>query len=232
MATPKLIILDFDGTLFNTQTSITSTIHKTFATLSPTHTPPLQSIQSQISKGTSITTTFRTLHPALSTQEIDSTWTPTYRALYAAHGQDLVTPYPGAEYLLRSLKERGIPTAIVTNKGVQAVRVALERNGLGGLVDRELVVGDSTVGWTRKPDAGSFWDVLVPALKRRGVDLDGGEGEGVLVVGDTESDVFFARNVGAGARVCWCLFGYGELEGLGVDFVVDSLRDVLGVVDR
>lgn len=123
-----------------------------------------------------------------------------------------------------------MPIAIVSNKGVAAVKTALERNGLAGYVPEELIIGDKTPGAQRKPDPASFVDVLVPVLGERfGINVVADEG--VLVVGDTVADIQFARNIGG--RVCWCRYGYGDreaCEGLGPDYVVDSLADVVGIV--
>ncbi|KAB8071748.1 HAD-like domain-containing protein [Aspergillus leporis] len=231
---PTLTIFDFDGTLFDTHASITHTIKQTFTTLLPTQTPPEPEIHRLIASGASLPDTFRALHPNPETFT-EETWITTYRTLYATHGQTLIQAFPGAEELLTTLNARKIPVAIVSNKGVEAVKTALERNGLGGLVPENLIIGDKTPGAVRKPDPASFGKVLVPVLRERYGWVGGGEagdGDGVLVVGDTVADVLFARNIGA--KVVWCRFGYGErevCEGLGPDFVVDSLGGVKGIVD-
>ena len=110
-----------------------------------------------------------------------------------------------------------MPIAIVSNKGVAAVKTALQRNGLGGYVPEELIIGDKTPGAQRKPDPASFVDVLVPILEATfGISVM--PGEGVLVIGDTVADIQFARNIGG--RSCWCRYGYGDrgaCEGLGPD---------------
>lgn len=130
----------------------------------------------------------------------------------------------------------GIPAAIVSNKGAAAVTTALRNNGLGGAVPEDLIVGDKTPGATRKPDPGSYVNVLLPALRaRRLLTGDGGgdlEASSVLVVGDTEADVRFAANIG-GAGAVWCRYGYGdraECEKLMPRFVVDSLGEVERIV--
>ncbi|KAL4785010.1 HAD-like domain-containing protein [Aspergillus varians] len=226
---PTLIIFDFDGTLFNTHISIAETIKETFTALLPSHTPTASSIQSQISSGVGLTDAFRALHPTgetLTPEEAES-WISTYRTIYASTGQALITAYPGAQALLQHLKERGIPVAIISNKGVAAVQTALANNGLDGYIPENLIIGDKTPGAVRKPDPASFRDVLVPRLREMGVE----SGERVVVVGDTVADIQFAGNIGG--RCCWCRFGYGDrevCEGLRPEWVVDGLGEVVGVL--
>ncbi|KAE8373380.1 HAD-like domain-containing protein [Aspergillus bertholletiae] len=226
-----LAIFDFDGTLFDTHESISHTIQLTFNALLPTHAPPQPEVHRLIASGAGLSDTFRALHPdptAFSAQEND--WIEKYRALYATHGQLLIKAFPGAQELLTSLRAEGVPVAIVSNKGVAAVKTALERNGLAGYVPEDLIVGDKTPGAQRKPHPASFVDVLVPTLAGSfGVTVEAADG--VLVVGDTVADIQFARNIRG--RVCWCRYGYGDreaCEGLAPDFVVDSLTDVVGIV--
>ncbi|WEW59729.1 HAD family hydrolase [Emydomyces testavorans] len=225
----NLVIFDFDGTLFDTHESIEHSIKLTFDALLPDHVPPQSDIHRLISSGAGLSDTFHALHPdAAAFTAAEPQWIDKYRELYAVHGQVLIKAFPGAKTLLEELKAHHIPTAIVSNKGVAAVKTALDRNGLVGYVPDELIVGDKTPGALRKPDPSSFVNVLVPALKARGTDVQPSQ---VLVVGDTVADIQFARNLGG--RVCWCRYGYGDreaCESMNPDFVVDSLDQVVGVV--
>ncbi|CAG8908466.1 unnamed protein product [Penicillium egyptiacum] len=227
-----LAIFDFDGTLFDTHESISQTIKLTFDTLLPTHTPPQPEIQRLIASGAGLADTFKALHlsPAELTPTAENEWIEKYRALYATHGQLLIKAFPGAKDLLTELNVHKIPIAIVSNKGVAAVKTALERNGLDGYVPEDLIIGDKTPGAKRKPDPASFADVLIPLLRENygWEEVDPGR---VLVVGDTVADVQFARNIRS--RVCWCRFGYGDQKAcqeLEPDFVVDSLGEVVGII--
>lgn len=228
----SLAIFDFDGTLFDTHESISQTIKLTFDALQPTHTPPQPQIQRLISSGAGLSDTFKALHPSPTefTAAAENEWIEKYRALYATHGQLLIKAFPGARDLLTELSAHKIPIAIVSNKGVAAVKTALERNGLDGYVPEDLIIGDKTPGAKRKPDPASFVDVLIPILRER-YGMGEVEAEKVLVVGDTVADVQFARNIGS--KVCWCRYGYGDREAceeLGPNFVVDSLDEVVKIV--
>jgi phosphoglycolate phosphatase len=227
-----LAIFDFDGTLFDTHESISQTIKLTFDALLSTHTPPQSQIHRLIASGAALADTFQALHPSPVefTPTVENEWIEKYRALYATHGQLLIKAFPGTKDLLAELNAHKVPIAIVSNKGVAAVKTALERNGLDGYVPEDLIIGDKTPRAKRKPDPASFVDVLIPILRERyGVrEIESGR---VLVVGDTVADLQFARNIGGMA--CWCRYGYGDQEAcqdLGPDFVVDSLGEVVGIV--
>ncbi|KAJ5463257.1 hypothetical protein N7475_008201 [Penicillium sp. IBT 31633x] len=227
-----LTILDFDGTLFDTHDSISQTIKLTFDALLPTHTPPPSEIHRLIASGAGLTDTFKALYPSPAefTATVENEWIEKYRALYATHGQLLVKDFPGAKKLLTELNAHKVPIAIVSNKGVAAVKTALERNGLGGYVAEDLIVGDNTSKAKRKPDPASFVDVLSPILREKyGVEkIEPGR---VLVVGDTVADIQFARTIGG--KACWCRYGYGDQRScleLSPDYIVDSLEEVVGIV--
>lgn len=233
---PKLIIFDFDGTLFDSHAAITTSVQLTFNSLLPSYNPPLADLNRLISIGAPPEVTFKALQPQPGTDKLpdgtptpvgfdENTWVHEYRSIYAIHGQPLTKPYPGAREVLTTLRERGFKLAIISNKAVAAVKTALEAHGLDGIVDEELIIGEPMFGGKRKPDPAGYTDVLVPRLGREF------EGE-VLMVGDTVTDVLFARNIGA--RVCWCRFGQGdaeECEREKPEFEIERLADVIGVVD-
>ncbi|KAJ5770372.1 uncharacterized protein N7511_002423 [Penicillium nucicola] len=227
----SLAIFDFDGTLFDTHESISKTIKLTFDALLPNQTPPEDEIYRLIASGAGLADTFKALHPSpaqfMPTDEEE--WIEKYRSLYSTYGQSQIKAFPGAKDLLTELNARKVPIAIVSNKGVAAVKTALERNGLAGCVPEDLIIGDKTPGAKRKPDPASFVDVLAPILRGR---YGAGQIEPgtVLVVGDTVADIQFARNIGS--KVCWCRYGYGNQEAcqdLKADFVVNSLMEVVDI---
>lgn len=237
MPTPKLIIFDFDGTLFDSHAAITTSVQLTFNSLLPSYNPPLADLNRLISIGAPPEITFKALQPKPGTHTLpdgnalpfdENTWVHEYRSIYAIHGQPLTKPYPGAREVLTTLRDRGLKLAIISNKAVAAVKTALEAHGLAGIVDEELIIGEPMFGGRRKPDPAGYADVLVPRL---GKGFEEEEGE-VLMVGDTVTDVLFARNIGA--RVCWCRFGQGdaqECEKEKPEFEIEQLVDVVGVVD-
>lgn len=231
----SLVIFDFDGTLFDTHTSISHCMKLTFDALLPDNAPKETEIQRYISTGAGLSDTFRALQPSAVTnfnEEAEACWTAKYREFYAEHGQPLIRAFPGARDLLEHLRTANIPVAIVSNKGVSAVVTALENNNLLEYIPTDLIIGDKTAGATRKPDTASYEKVLVPILKEK-YGIHSIDASQVLEVGDTVADIQFARNIGG--KSCWCRYGYGdkvECQNLRPDYIVDSLVDVIPLVAK
>ena len=125
----------------------------------------------------------------------------TFKAHYADHSQDKTKPYDGIIPLLTSLKERGIPTAVVSNKGDYAVQLLMPKY-FGDLID--VAIGELE-GVARKPEP----DTVHLAMKRMGV-------RNPVYVGDSEVDVLTAKNAGIdGIFVTWGFRSKNELTEAG-----------------
>ena len=125
----------------------------------------------------------------------------TFKAHYADHSQDKTKPYDGIIPLLSSLKERGIPTAVVSNKGDYAVQLLMPKY-FGDLID--VAIGELE-GVARKPEP----DTVHLAMKRMGV-------KNPVYVGDSEVDVLTAKNAGIdGIFVTWGFRSKNELTEAG-----------------
>ena len=111
-----------------------------------------------------------------------------FRALFLEAAQERQRTetllFPGAPELLRGLKARGVPAAIVSTKRGDTIQAILAHHGLGDTV--ELVIGSADV--TRhKPDP----EGLCLAMERLGA-----APEETLFCGDTVLDAGAARNAG------------------------------------
>ncbi|PYI04704.1 NAD(P)-binding protein [Aspergillus sclerotiicarbonarius CBS 121057] len=204
-----LVIFDFDGTIFDTYDAIEHSIQVTFQQLLPSHpVPQPRDIRPLVSTGAPPGDTFRSLHPDPTSFD-EAAWVTTYRELYAIHGQSRTRPYPAARKVLESLHARKVPIAIISNKSVVAVKAAMEKTDLLRYFPDSLILGHGLAGVQRKPDPSSFTEVLGPNLKALGTEggLDAGS---VLMVGDTLTDIHYARNIGA--KSCWCRYGQGDPE--------------------
>jgi len=236
----KAVIFDFDGTLFDTHESIAHTLALTFSQLLPPHaSPPSKAaIAASISAGLSLPQSIKQLYPSSSSVPVLDTvlldkFLTEYRLLYKTHGNPLIKPFAHVHELLSDLRLLAIPCAILSNKGIAAVRDVLAVHHLSSLI--ELVVGDGEpADCPRKPDPGSWTMVIKPAFEQQTptragiVDLQATD---VLVVGDTEADIRYAQNVGA--RSVWCSYGYGEqgkCRQLNPDFIVGNLDEVKGLL--
>ena len=113
------------------------------------------------------------------------------------------------------------PVAIVSNKGPDAIRHSLRQLGMDGLVQH--IFGDDG-HLPKKPDPALYTGAIQAAFPDA-------RAESTLMVGDTASDLRFAKN--AGLRACWAAYGYGGAEecgSVGYEFRVDGLAELLPIV--
>lgn len=135
-----------------------------------------------------------------------------YRSRYRANLVVRTRAYPGIEALAHSLRGRGVPMGVVTNKPHAPACEIVERifgTGLFGVV-----IGEEE-GRARKPDPAP----VRLAAESLGVSLD----EAVLV-GDSAIDLETARRAGIrGIGVAWGIRGRTELETIeGAEIVDDA----------
>jgi phosphoglycolate phosphatase len=246
----QLVIFDFDGTLFDTHESIAHTLALAFTKTLPPDTPiPTETeISHAISTGASLPATITLLYPGppesglspssdpipVLTSTLLENYLKTYRSLYNLHGLPYIKPFPHVHELLKHLRSCSIPIAIVSNKGIAAVRAVLAQSELSSFVD--VIIGDGEpAGAPRKPDPGSWSTILKPTFEKHASVQQGSSGgleaQNVIVVGDTVADIQYAQNVGA--KCVWCRYGYGveeECMALRPDFVINGLEEVLKIV--
>ncbi|KAL2821833.1 HAD-like domain-containing protein [Aspergillus cavernicola] len=185
----KLVILDFDGTLFDTVEALTCSFILTFEELISNHKLDME-----------------TLYPPHVKK---------FREMYALHALELQKPYPSAKELLMGLKARGIPVAIVSNKVITVLFGAMDRYKLSEYVQSDLIVGDPLYGERRKSDPVGHTNVLVPYLKNIYWDDWVQKEREILMMGGIVTEFKFARSIGA--RLCWFKFGNrnkADCEGL------------------
>lgn len=141
-----------------------------------------------------------------------------FREHYAAHLNDHTAPYAGIMELLAELKEKGIPTAVVSNKSDAAVK-ELCRETFGDLVP--LAIGESE-RVKKKPAP----DTVIEAAAGISVPL-----KDCVYVGDSEVDLATAENAGIPCiSVSWGFRDKELLESLGAKTLLDTvpeLRDCL-----
>ena len=142
----------------------------------------------------------------------------TFREHYAVHLNDHTAPYAGIMELLAELKEKGIPTAVVSNKSDAAVK-ELCRETFRDLVP--LAIGESE-RVKKKPAP----DTVIEAAAGIGVPL-----KDCVYVGDSEVDLATAENAGIPCiSVSWGFRDKELLESLGAKTLLDTvpeLRDCL-----
>jgi len=141
----------------------------------------------------------------------------TYRDLHRQKAAAMASLFEGTLETLVFLRSRGIQSILVSNRGRRGLHQLTERLGIKDHLDA--ILGADEVAH-RKPDARLFTESVVPLLA-------GADPQEVLVVGDTEWDLLFARN--AGLESCWASYGYGDPQrcaALNPDFVIPAIADL------
>jgi phosphoglycolate phosphatase len=184
--------------------------------------PPLAAILQTVRSGITLQDTFAILDAGLrSDLSALQEHVGIYRAIYLVESAPLLRPFSGVERALRQIHAAGVKCVVVSNKGVVAIRRSLDETGLTAFID--LIMGDEP-GLPRKPDPALITHHILPRypLLRR---------ERILMVGDTEMDIQFAK-VG-GISCCWASYGYGETErcrALAPDYEISSIEALPALV--
>jgi phosphoglycolate phosphatase len=213
----ELCLFDFDGTLCATHDAIVHCMLATFDHYNQPR-PELGDVNTAIRGGVGIAETFANLHSlGLSIPESES-WRETYRTIYnSGDGLARTTLFDGAEDILKSLKAHSIPMVVVSNKGEEAVVKAIPHFKLGSYFDAVIAEREGIV---LKPDPSSYRELIAPAYPRITPDR-------TLMIGDTLSDLAYAKNTGM--KSCWARYGYGDPAlclALKPDYIMEKLVDI------
>jgi phosphonatase-like hydrolase len=147
-------------------------------------------------------------------QHADAVFESTYAELIAAEG---LQPVPGAEDLIRRLRATGVKVALTTGFSRRTRDVVLDALGWRDLADVTLTPAEAGRG---RP----FPDLPLTALLRTGASSV----EGMVVVGDTASDIASGIAAGAGLVVGVLTGAHDEqtLLDAGADAVLPSVADL------
>ncbi len=205
------VIFDMDGTLLDTLDDLTLAVNHTLRQYSfPTHTR--EEIRSFIGNG--INRLMKNASPADIDDETFDRVFHSFKEYYTAHSVIHTRPFSGILPMLKSLQQRGIKTAIVSNKNIEAVQ-ALNEHFFSDYV--KIAIGERP-GIRRKP----YPDTLLEAMRLLDADK-------TLYVGDSVVDKQTADN--AGVDCVLVRWGYGtdidSLHPAGITDTPDELLDML-----
>jgi phosphoglycolate phosphatase len=221
MSEYKVIVFDYDGTLFDTRPAIFHCIQRAFAECGRP-IPALEAVASTVKTGLPLQETLFALDETLRANRTTlNEFVITYRKLYLDEGTPLAKPFAGARDALQQIHACDVKCVIVSNKGIAAIRRSLDQSQLNSFV--ELVFGDEP-GLPKKPDPAILIDHILPRYGQLQM-------EQILVVGDTEVDILFAKRTGI--FCCWASYGYGEAERcrkLAPEHEISSIADLPSLV--
>jgi phosphoglycolate phosphatase len=210
----QAVIFDLDGTLVDHFTAI----HKVFSVVLARVGAPARSFEEvKRAVGGSHETTLRKFVTEAQFEEALKIYRELIQGEMALEGVFLLD---GARETLEQLEQRGVKMAVLTNKWGKVTRRLLQHLEAAHFFGA--IVGVEDTRW-RKPER----ELTDYTMKQLGV-----MAAQTLMVGDSPFDVATARN--AGLKVCLVPTGTHTAEELAAerpDWLVSSLRDVVGVVD-
>jgi phosphoglycolate phosphatase len=217
----RVVVFDYDGTLFDTRPAIIHCIQRTFVEAgSPL--PDVDAVAATVKTGIPLHDTLIALEQRL---EGDRTtlekMVGIYRKIYLAEAAPFLKPYLGVSETLQMLSADGIKSLVISNKGSAAIHKSLDESGLSSFVD--MVFGDEP-NLPKKPDPAILTGHILPRYPELRKDQ-------ILIVGDTETDILFAK--AAGIASCWASYGYGEPERcreLRPDHVITAIEQLPALV--
>lgn len=206
----KSVIFDLDGTLLNTLEDLHDAVNYTLNYFSLA-TRKLSETRKFVGNGVK-NLILRAL-PEDKKDMVDIAL-PVFKEYYGAHKAVKTAPYSGIIEMLEVLSQKGIKSAIVSNKYDLAVK-ELQRSTFDGLIDYAL--GEKE-GLKRKPEPDSVFYAM---------EQIGAQKESCVFVGDSETDILTAKNAGLKCiAVTWGFRDEEELIALNPDMVARTPKEL------
>ena len=209
---PEALIFDLDGTILDTLGDLSNSVN--FA-LRNNNLPPRTQDEVRGFVGNGIRLLIERAVPVGTSENVINKCFVDFKNHYKENSAVLTKAYDGIEELLHKIREKGIKTAVVSNKADFAVQTLVEKyfNGLF-----HYSVGEKE-GVRRKPCP----DSVNCAIEYLGVNKDN-----CYYIGDSDVDIETARNSGL---KCICVtWGFRDEEFLKTfspDYIVHSTEEIL-----
>ena len=211
----KAVIFDLDGTLLDTLGDLHAAVNHALRFFGfPERS--LEEVRRFIGNG--VVKLMQRSTPEGTDEETDKKCLDSFREYYLAHMQDMTAPYEGVIPLIEKLREKGIKTAVVSNKLHQAV-YELCLDYFPGLIDEAIGV---SVEAERKPSPVNVYK----ALEKMGVTADE-----CIYIGDSEVDVQTSHNAGVKCiGVTWGFRDREELVEAGAEVICDNCESIMDII--
>lgn len=210
-----LVIFDFDGTLCSSRLDGLQSIKMAYQTVGEV-IPSDEVMNKAVNQGAPGYELIKLLSPEIN-EVYQQKLLLEYQRINSQAGHEKAFLFPGVIQLLDQLKSEGIPRVIVSNKYSQELEQAIKKFNLSNYITKSVgITFDSFV----KPDFQVFERYIKPHFPN----ILPSE---ILVVGDTITDLMFAKNIQADA--CWVSYGDGDpivCKALSPQYIVDSLDEL------
>ncbi len=196
----KVLIFDFDGTLFDTREDIADAVNhaRKFFSLSSLS---LQTVTAMVGDGVTVLAERAFADTAVDPLDAKNR----ILEFYATKPAEKAVPYPGVLENLACVQ--GIRT-IVSNKPKHLIKAILDEFSIADLFD--FVAGGETFK-KKKPDPMAVHHLLQRYEVLR---------EAVFVIGDHSPDIEMAKR--AGVTSIYCNYGFFGQDTVGADFTIDG----------
>lgn len=210
----KAVIFDLDGTILDTLDDLTDSVN--FALLK--NNLPLRTVEEiRTFVGNGVKNLIQRSLPDDNKTSFDAVFS-SFAAYYAEHCNCKTKAYLGIIDVIIALREKGIKTAVVSNKSDKEVK-KLCAQYFDGLF--EVAIGERE-GIRRKP----YPDSVNESLKILGVSANE-----AVYVGDSEVDLLTAKNADVKCvSVTWGFRSKQFLISCGADNLIDSPSEILSAV--
>lgn len=210
----RLVILDFDGTLADTQPLIIKTMQRTLHEL---QLPVRSDDECKAMIGLPLKECFTTLLPI--DDALGERCAEVYRRIFDEENHPgVVTLFPQVLETLKALYDSGMLLAICSSRGRATLDGFVRNFHLESCIS--VIVSANDVQH-HKPNP----EPVQLILNRLGVSA-----EEALVVGDASYDILMGRN--AGCRTCGVTYGNqsaADLLAAGADYLIDCFADLLAI---
>ena len=212
----EAVVFDLDGTLTDTLTDLKNSVN--FA-LGEMNFPERSLDEVRRFVGNGVRRLIYLSVPENTPDEISEQCLSAFKEHYKSHSLVETKPYDGIVPMLEALKNKGIKTAVVTNKMQEAAADIVEKF-FSGLIDEAIGQVD---GIAQKPQP----DGVYAALKKLGVPK-----EEAVYVGDSDVDCKTAHNAGIPCiGVSWGFRGREVLAENGADYIIDRPSELLELLN-
>lgn len=215
----KCAVFDLDGTLLDTLTTIAYYCNKTLETLK---LEPIEKEKYKYFVGDGARLLIKRILEyrefSVSEERLEEIL-ENYLSSYNKNPGYLTAPYEGIPDLLKSLKEKGIALAVLSNKPESSVLPLIEKFFPENTF---AIIKGQRDDIPKKPDPTALFDILKK--------LNATPHE-CLYVGDTSTDMQTGKN--AGAKTVGVLWGFREKEELiknGADLLSTTPKEILSFI--
>lgn len=210
----KLAVFDLDGTLVNSLTDLALSVNKGLKAVGLSE-HPIEKYKTFVGNGRDLLIN-RAMGDYSDDEHMRETVMRIFNDEYAAHCNDNTVAYDGCSEMLEILAEKGILTAVLSNKPDEFVAEILKK-----LYPNHTFAA----AWGKKPEYKCKPDGESLHAMLSLFDIQPGE---CIYIGDSDVDVFTAQNGTVHmAGVSWGFRGKEELIAAGAPFVAANTEQLL-----